>query len=79
MRNMTIQFESIAGINEIKQLHTIYSISNSQVTELLKTVIPKIVREVSLRKIILSYSIARNESNKNSDIDLLIGVKDGIH
>ena len=60
-------------------MNTDFTIDNSQVRDLLKTIIPKIVEEVSPQKIILFGSAARAESEKYNDIDLLIVVSDGIH
>jgi predicted nucleotidyltransferase len=60
-------------------MSTDFSINNFQIREILKTVVPLIVEEVSPKKIIMFGSAARNETNKYNDIDLLIIVSDGIH
>lgn len=56
-----------------------FKISENQVKDSLKHIIPQIVAEISPQKIILFGSAARNDSEKFNDIDLLIIVKDGVH
>ena len=56
-----------------------FTISDTQVAEILGKIIPQIVVEISPQKIILFGSVARNDTKKFNDIDLLIIVKDGVH
>ena len=56
-----------------------FTINDAQISETLSKIIPQIVVEISPQKIILFGSVARNDTKKFNDIDLLIIVKDGVH
>ncbi len=60
-------------------MHTDFKIDNSQVRELLETIVPDIVDLINPLKIILFGSAARNDGGTFNDIDILIVVNEGVH